>query len=280
MQAEANVAPERAPVPPREHFYETYGGRGRPVLFINAMRGWRAIERWSFEFFREEFGGLIVPVNSGRYERAEPGARSAFARPPARRGVAEYIDALGSPEGAGGDRGYLSGLSLLDYAPSLANDVAFPPYDSSPRLSRMALWLSAAGTVTQLHFDRAHNLFGQVVGRKRVQLYSPDRSAELFPVPVEGNASVSVSELELEYTPEAKRQRAASVIPDYDFELSPGELLFLPYGWWHRITTVTESISVNLWWWTKPMVLGRGPDLLKTTLALAWSQRGRRRRAG
>lgn len=277
MSSDTNRAPERVPTPSREDFYRTHGGREQPVLLSDGMRGWKALERWSFDWFEATHGHVVVPVNTGRYERDTPARDSAFAREPARRTLAEYLDAL---TGRGGrPSGYVSGLNLLEYIPSLAGDIAFPRYDSSPRLTRTALWLSAAGTVTQLHFDRTHNLFGQVVGRKRFQLYAPRHSPRLFPVPIEGNANVSVSELELEHTPEERRRLAAQVAPDFDFELAPGELLFLPYGWWHRVTSVTDSISVNLWWWTKPMVLSRGPDLLKTSLALAARGAVRRLRA-
>ena len=30
--------------------------------------------------------------------------------------------------------------------------------------------------------------------------------------------------------------------------LEPGEMLFLPAGWWHQVRSMDLAISVNFWW--------------------------------
>lgn len=32
--------------------------------------------------------------------------------------------------------------------------------------------------------------------------------------------------------------------------LRPGDVLYLPAGWWHHVRTLEMSITLNFWWWT------------------------------
>ena len=64
--------------------------------------------------------------------------------------------------------------------------------------------------------------------------------------------------------------------PDYDrfprfrsaeksvFDLAPGELLYLPGGWWHHVRSLEESFSIN-WWWASGLTwaLVTAADLYK-----------------
>jgi ribosomal protein L16 Arg81 hydroxylase len=31
-------------------------------------------------------------------------------------------------------------------------------------------------------------------------------------------------------------------------ELGPGDVIYIPRGWWHHVRTLDLSISVNFWW--------------------------------
>jgi ribosomal protein L16 Arg81 hydroxylase len=31
-------------------------------------------------------------------------------------------------------------------------------------------------------------------------------------------------------------------------ELGPGDVIYIPRGWWHHVRTLELSISVNFWW--------------------------------
>lgn len=34
----------------------------------------------------------------------------------------------------------------------------------------------------------------------------------------------------------------------YECYLEPGEMLFIPSKWWHHVTSLEKSFSVNFWW--------------------------------
>jgi hypothetical protein len=114
------------------------------------------------------------------------------------------------------------------------------------------IWLGPAGTVTPLHCDYDDNLFAQIWGQKRFLLYPPHHAESLYLR--EANRVLFGSP----FDPEA---------PDYDaFPLArqarqiecvvqPGEMLFLPAGWFHHVRAVALSLSANRWAYDRPLAL-------------------------
>jgi hypothetical protein len=250
------------PLPDRRTFYATYASARRPVLFSGGLEHWPAARQWSLSWFEQAHGDVVVPVHLGLYQRGRrPGTaeRVGESKPMPLR---DYIAEL--RQDGRSRSGYLAGAEIYGLVPSLLRDLAFPDYASLDALRQPSFWLGGAGTITQLHMDKAQNLYAQLVGRKRWRLYAPERRALTGELPVAWSHSQSVIDLEPERFEE--RARAAGLEPDYDFIIESGQMLFLPYGWWHRVETVEPSIAANLWWWTPLMVLQRAPSILKERL--------------
>jgi hypothetical protein len=236
---------QRADLPSRDAFYRDHDTQRIPTIFLNGMTHWRAMSQWTFDWFKSTHRDVVVPVNTGRYDVRM--TRKAMS-------LGQYVDSLFAP-----DRpyAYLSNVNLFRWIPSLAADVTLPPYEWLRFLNVVNFWMAAKGTVTQLHRDFGHNLIGQITGKKRFQLYSPSVSERLFPANTTWSASFS--QLDFERPDPEKIAAARDVHPDFDFVLERGEMLFLPYGWWHRVTTLEPAINVNLWWWTSDMLARHGP---------------------
>lgn len=114
------------------------------------------------------------------------------------------------------------------------------------------VWLGPAGTVTPLHCDYDDNLFAQIWGHKRVLLYSP-ASADLLYLkefnPILFGSPFDPEQPDYEHFPLA--QSAVSV----ECILGPGDLLYLPAGWFHHVRALAFSLSVNRWTPDEPSVL-------------------------
>jgi hypothetical protein len=205
------------------------------------VEGWPAFEKWTFEWLGREHGALEVHLLKGRIDAAR-----FFEFGPNTLGA--YVDGiLGGATAAG----YLGNVDLGKLIPGLERDLAFPPL-ARPRLANHNYWIGPAGTVSQLHCDFSHNLFAQLRGKKHFALYSPERSRELRPARVAWYSAFSA----LDY---GERDASELPAPDYEFVVERGDLLLLPYGWWHRVTSLEPSISVNRWWWSRRMIVTKGP---------------------
>jgi hypothetical protein len=176
--------------------------------------------------------------------------------------LGDYVDALIRDDGSL-DGGYLIGRDLLQLVPALRGDARFPDVQLSERLTERLFFMGPRGAFTQLHYDRALNLHAMIAGRKRWQLYGPDHGDRLRPARYESTWSV-LSQHDLAPEGGTPEQLPGGVRPDYDFVLEAGEVLYVPYGWWHRVDTLAPSIATNFWWWSWPLLLEHGPGLVGT----------------
>ncbi|NMO22180.1 cupin-like domain-containing protein [Pyxidicoccus fallax] len=268
---QAPLVPERMPVDNRPGFFAALEADDKPVILTGAMRDWPAERQWTFDWFAREYGDVSAPVEWLQYGRRASGGVERVGRV-RNMTIRDYVALLKSSESA--EAGYLIGKDLFQLQPRLRGDVKFSEYAVERRLTEQLFFMGPRGTFTQLHMDRAHNLHAVMVGRKQWQLYAPSREAELDPMNLDHVWSV-VSGHDLVPGGGNPDALPGGCVPDYDFVLEAGEMLYLPYGWWHRVYTVETAIATNYWWWTWPMLARIGPRLIPS---LAFSVLGRMRK--
>ncbi|KAI9349992.1 hypothetical protein DFJ73DRAFT_832677 [Zopfochytrium polystomum] len=163
---------------------------------------------------------------------------------------------------------YLAQHDLFSQVPELRDDIIVPDYcyweadedggdTPSPSSSRSAspaparddvsisAWFGPGGTVSPLHTDPRDNLFAQVMGRKYVRLYAPTETERVYPHEEEmlrNSSRVDAENPDLEAFP---------LFAEADYEdciVEPGDLLFIPKGWWHYVRSLEVSFSVSFWY--------------------------------
>ena len=105
------------------------------------------------------------------------------------------------------------------------------------------------GTKSKLHYDSDHNLFTQIFGRKLVTLISPEQSKKCYPVHrtwYDGYSPIDVLD------PDLAKYFLFSDVVMLQAILEPGDILYIPKGWWHDIRSLDPSISVIFWWISWP----------------------------
>lgn len=105
------------------------------------------------------------------------------------------------------------------------------------------LFMGGPGTGTATHNAVSNNLFVQLHGVKRWVLYPPGHSPVLDPPRL--GAPYFFSRLDPQA--DAPDPRLAR-LDGYDVTLRPGDVLFNPSFWWHRVVHETASIGVGFRW--------------------------------
>jgi hypothetical protein len=206
----------------------------QPAVFEGALDGWPALTQWAPERLKTNYGN--IEISHGR-------TRMRFG---------DFIDAMEA-----GESFYFGNIDASQTIPGLRHDIAFPKCYWRKEASLINYWFARAGALTRLHFDHSHNLFAQVRGQKRFTLFSPAKSQLLKPSAATWYSTKSACDYW-----DGGPELVTPVPPDYQFVVGPGEMLFLPYRWWHRVESLTPSVSVNMFWLTPLLLLKVLPRLV------------------
>lgn len=156
--------------------------------------------------------------------------------------LAEVVRAIlnGTP-----DSGYFT-TPISTLPPSLARELRAPAPYREARRQHGKLWLAQRGTVAPLHVDASDNVHVQLVGRKRFRVYRARDSWRMAPhSPLSDTPNFSRID---PLAADAARFPFFARAVAYEFELAPGDAVYLPMGAWHHVRTLAPSVSVNYWW--------------------------------
>jgi hypothetical protein len=132
------------------------------------------------------------------------------------------------------------------------------------------IWIGNAITV-QTHYDLYSNIACVVAGRRRFTLFPPEQLPNLYPGPMDVTlAGVPVSMVRIEDPDYVRYPRFRIALEHAQVaELGPGDALFLPYAWWHRVESLAAfNVLVNYWWNETLLPLSPADSLLHAIFAL------------
>jgi lysine-specific demethylase 8 len=232
-----------------EDFHQKYRLTSTPVIIKGIASAWPAATKWKDpRYFSEHFGKSSVPIEVGGHYLASNWTQKMVSF---KDFIEKYITLenksnLDESTGLPKKIGYLAQHKLFAQFPALMEDFQQPPHCSvnGDELSSIHGWIGPKATVSPLHKDPYHNLLAQVVGYKYVRLFHPSSSASLYPYsdPLFRNTSqLSIQHPDYDKFPLAK---------DLDYReclLKPGEILYIPQGYWHFVKSASYSCSVSFW---------------------------------
>jgi ribosomal protein L16 Arg81 hydroxylase len=102
------------------------------------------------------------------------------------------------------------------------------------------------GVTTPFHYDLLHNFYVQIYGRKHFALVSPDDHLAMQVYP-RVHPSTRMSKLAWARVC-ANREQTAILrnLTIYEVTLEPGQVLYIPPYWWHRVTALETTISLSV----------------------------------
>jgi len=224
--------------------FHAQAAKGLPFLVPGVATRW-PLSALTPQTLRERFSALPVRARVGDY------VNTAFAPDRAMQDMSmlEYLELV-----ADGDEKlppYLGNLELRE----LNRFCYWPPYFTKPGPPRF--WLGPAGTVTPLHADYDDNIFVQVWGLKRIFLAPPHHDEFLYSR--EANALLFGSPFDPE-APDFVKFPLARQAALVECVVQPGDMLYVPAGWYHQVRSLTFSLSANRWSRALPLALQGGND--------------------
>jgi Family of unknown function (DUF6065)/Cupin-like domain len=225
----------------QEEFLERYYAANRPVILVGEMAEWPAVSRWTPSYLREAIGSTVIEyqgerTKSTRFEMYKDDHRREMP-------FAHFIDQITSAEG---NDSYLTAYNSarnVDAFSVLHRDLGFLDKFLSPDVSEPhgMMWIGPAGTVTSLHHDLTNNFIAQLVGRKRLKVVPAADIGKLY------NHQHVFSEIHDLEDPALDRSQFPLLADAriYDVTLSPGEIIFIPLGWWHQVKSLDFSVTIT-----------------------------------
>jgi hypothetical protein len=245
----------------RQEFEEQYLVPQRPVIISGAMEGWPAREQWTTEHLAEKVGA--------RTFRPWRPDQSPCDTP--LMTLAEYIDLVETKAISHG-RLYAAQLTIKNTLPELWPDVRFPHFVDEDDYQVVNFWFGPGNNLTPLHYDPTNNFLAQIRGKKQMILCPPRETGRLYPFPLSyaanpySRAANHMSQVDV-VSPDLTRFPGWADAERAVVELNPGDILFIPFYWWHAVWGIELNMSINYWWRPRPAHVLQHPRQTAAMLA-------------
>jgi cupin-like protein len=233
-----------------DEFIRDHVRGNRPVILTDVTKHWKALARWTPEFFREQYGSIEINVEGQKEPLGsfiDEVLASRFDRP------GRYAYSMSIP------RQFPELLADIDPQPRywhpnwLYSRYVLPIVSDHKLCNVTGLEINIGGAGSafpQIHYDEllTETFVVQIHGRKEWVLYSPDQTPYMYPKSAVSNFStLTVKDgIDLDEFPEFRKVRPVR------FFIEPGEMFYNPPGWWHTTRALTPSIALVL-------TIARGP---------------------
>ncbi|MEH2290140.1 cupin-like domain-containing protein [Nostoc sp.] len=254
MQTQANKSILKIKNPSTEQFSDIWK-QYQPFLIEDVAEHWDACHKWSNDYLIERCGEKIVYIWFFQqnflydYKKFAYDNESHYIKEMQYQEYVKDIEARVNGNNNDDIGCYSNEIDFEECFPEITSDVAYPKYLN--RKPWVNLWHGFSSkkytSASTLHFDRVHNIYAQIRGKKRFLLFPPFNYLSFYP-PLEDrsgighNSKVNPDLFQFELFPKFPWEERIEVI------LQPGEILYIPPFWWHHVTAVNENISLSFWY--------------------------------
>lgn len=229
-----------------DDFKKRYLGKKKPVIISNSFKC-KALEKWSIRYLKELYPNKMVTLTVLNPAFNILGSNIKMKLP-------EAIDLMQNNSDEN-KKHYLMQRALNEEFPELVPDINTPKYLEN-HCAHINLWLGEKNINTKPHYDYYDNFLTQIFGRKRVKLFAPTDTQYMHgystndTMTVEGVKYPSVHSSHIADTDLVDIKEFPNIKFTTPFEgiLNPGDLLYIPAGWWHEVKSLDVTMSINFWW--------------------------------
>lgn len=160
-------------------FRSKYLEKQLPVVIAGGARDWPALNIWTKDYLTQVAGNFPLTVKS-KSDYGESGSKRLNEKSEEIK-LKDLLNIIFENE-CHPDISYARQTNILMHFPKLALDIKRPSYLSSEKQAKDGLlWIGPSGTIAQMHWDPADNLFVQVKGQKKFILSPPAHSHFTYP---------------------------------------------------------------------------------------------------
>eukprot|EP00516_Mucochytrium_quahogii_P011603 CAMPEP_0203789748 /NCGR_PEP_ID=MMETSP0100_2-20121128/3640_1 /ASSEMBLY_ACC=CAM_ASM_000210 /TAXON_ID=96639 /ORGANISM=" , Strain NY0313808BC1" /LENGTH=476 /DNA_ID=CAMNT_0050692767 /DNA_START=201 /DNA_END=1631 /DNA_ORIENTATION=+ len=119
----------------------------------------------------------------------------------------------------------------------------WPPLVPPKSRQRPSLWLGTSSSGTGFHHDCCDNMVMMISGSKRFTLAPPTDWYALSPKCIGKHKSLCYANIAEPNKPGADTSYFHKIVVD----INPGEILYMPAGWFHHIENLGPVVMINFW---------------------------------
>lgn len=224
-----------------EDFKNEYLNIGKPVIIEDAIDSWPARE-WTLESLSERVGQNVVHIrHNTNCEEYRMGRQYAIRQTT----FGEYIDDL-KVSNSRSMNSYMAVQNIRKAFPELEDDVKIPEYVGKVHGGPF-LWIAHKGHYEYCHFDPDDGFLIVLNGSKQVRLFECDFLHNLYPNALGTKGRTVQSRVNCDDPDVDEHPLFLNTRCHYGVVHS-GEMLYIPAFWWHQVTSLEVTISINIFW--------------------------------
>ena len=204
-------------------FQQHYLTPCKPVILTNFSESWLAREKWTFDYFKNCAGNVVVPLYGGTFAAAE----KTYMEVTTHMSFGDYLDLIATERTQ--LRMFL--FNIFKHIPNLRNDFDYPSIVPSFLEKHPFLFFGGSGSFVDVHYDvdLSHIFLTQFYGKRKIILFAPSESILLYRHPLTVSSNIDIGDPDFVKYPKLKEAKGMECI------LEPHETLFIPSGYWHYV---------------------------------------------
>lgn len=223
-----------------EKFRDDFFKPGKPVIIDGALEF--PARSWTLENLKERVGHRIVHVRQNtNCQQYKIGRQYAIRQTT----FAEYVSDIEAANSRSRNS-YLAVQNIRKALPELEEDIAIPKYVGKVHGGPF-LWIANRGHYEYCHFDPDDGLLMILNGIKQVRLFESGLLSNLYPNDLGTKGRTIQSQVDLDDI-NIEQQPLFVDTPCHHGLLHSGQMLYIPAFWWHQVTTLEVTVSINIFW--------------------------------
>jgi len=219
-----------------DEFINAYVKPQKPVVIEQLIEDWPAKKIWSFDYFKSIAGDLVVPL----YDSKPITSNYMYNEPQAKMKLKDYIDLL--QEKPTELRIFL--FNLIKARPHLQDHIKTLNLGLKIIKSLPFLFVGGQNSKVFMHYDidLANILHIHLEGEKDCLIFPPSETKYLYKVPNSLKTHDGIDFLK----PNFQKFPALALAKGYKTTLHPGQILYMPEGYWHHMHYKTPGYSISM----------------------------------